>query len=735
MKKFILSLVVLLGILSVVSCGGNVTVKELEVSGQKTEFVLGEKFETGNIKVVAKLSDGTSPDVTKDAKVNGPASLEVAGTYAVIVSYLGQNAAYQISVSAPEKGPKNYDSVEAALNAGLVGAQNVKSGSAVIGQWGDEIPYSYEFGQNYLKVSTATEWYSEDLHYELQADESVFGVRVDGEGYVSQIVEPSNLAVNGIDFSGIVNYSAEVYGVEALVKYFYDQSQLESASNYAESIEACPLCDAHIAYEFSYHTIGEGQYDVITVSFSLGEEEHLSQASVVIDVYYSEEDLEYDEEDNIIGLVEGHGKPDYSHSVKATQEAGERTLVNEHSAAKYLYESFDLLDGEGNNVDGKEVELAAGSVLTLNVANASPEGANSTVDEIKVFVTDAEGMETFYAYGSCYEGLVEISAFQMGTYYVTVSSYNVSKSFTLVVTEPAVSEFYAAVYNGVEYVATSSTTAYVGASVEIGAVVNQYADASFTATISKGDASAKLELSGSSYLFTAAVLGTYEVLLTSKENAEFTATLTIEVVAAPTVAELLTGKWSYVEDWGFTLLYEFQPASEGATSGTCVITYTDFYSGEATVYTIKYAYADGQLSYTNEDGEELTMNDYAFILGANYTLVAAYGDGYEIGTLERVDESSIAGEYLFIEVNPKTGWEIYNVLILNEDGTGSYELNSQVGAHSGEFKWELVGEEIVFSDVVALYGTEPVELVGYYVDGVIILTYGMMTNEFVKQLY
>ena len=101
MKKIILSLVLLLSVICLVSCTGEsgVKVSGLEVSGQKTEFVVGEEFETGEIKVVAMLSDNTSLDVTKDAKVTEPASLSSVGTYAVIVTYKEYSTSYQINVA------------------------------------------------------------------------------------------------------------------------------------------------------------------------------------------------------------------------------------------------------------------------------------------------------------------------------------------------------------------------------------------------------------------------------------------------------------------------------------------------------------------------------------------------------------------------------------------------------------------------------------------------------------
>ena len=76
--------------------------KNITVSGQKTEFKVGDKFETTGLVVTANYSDGSSVDVTNAANISQNADMANAGKYAVLVSYNGQVAAYEIVVTEYE---------------------------------------------------------------------------------------------------------------------------------------------------------------------------------------------------------------------------------------------------------------------------------------------------------------------------------------------------------------------------------------------------------------------------------------------------------------------------------------------------------------------------------------------------------------------------------------------------------------------------------------------------------
>lgn len=99
MKKFLLGVLSIFAVLCLVACGGKeITLQNLTIEGQKTEFFVGDNFEQGSLKVTAIYSDETTKDVTSEAKVEQNANMNNAGTYAVLVSYDNITKAYEITV-------------------------------------------------------------------------------------------------------------------------------------------------------------------------------------------------------------------------------------------------------------------------------------------------------------------------------------------------------------------------------------------------------------------------------------------------------------------------------------------------------------------------------------------------------------------------------------------------------------------------------------------------------------
>lgn len=78
-----------------------VTLVSIEVSGAKTEYVVGDNFVEPT--VTATYSDGTTADV-KDAATFTGYNMEEAGTYTVTVTYEGQIDQYSITVSEESTG-------------------------------------------------------------------------------------------------------------------------------------------------------------------------------------------------------------------------------------------------------------------------------------------------------------------------------------------------------------------------------------------------------------------------------------------------------------------------------------------------------------------------------------------------------------------------------------------------------------------------------------------------------
>lgn len=98
MKKIFLFLLVGFFAVVVAACSNLPTLESIELSGQDVEFYVGEEFDASELKVVAKLSDSSTEDVTANATVTHDANMDVAGTYTVTVTYKGLTETYTITV-------------------------------------------------------------------------------------------------------------------------------------------------------------------------------------------------------------------------------------------------------------------------------------------------------------------------------------------------------------------------------------------------------------------------------------------------------------------------------------------------------------------------------------------------------------------------------------------------------------------------------------------------------------
>ncbi|MDE7164144.1 MAG: bacterial Ig-like domain-containing protein [Clostridiales bacterium] len=199
----LLVLATTLGVFGFVACGGR-SIESLTVKNAKIDFIVGDEFELGeSFSVVAKYSDGTDADVTKDVSVRQESGFDmsVAGEYQITISYDGKKVVYSIYVSGFDNTLKKIelDTTAAKLNY----------------QLGDELSYdglvvktTYENAQGRLIESTAAS--IKDFSVVITdkngntTDESFSGL---GE-YTVTISKDSvsasyNVAVDGINISGV----------------------------------------------------------------------------------------------------------------------------------------------------------------------------------------------------------------------------------------------------------------------------------------------------------------------------------------------------------------------------------------------------------------------------------------------------------------------------------------------------------------------------------------------------
>ncbi len=782
MKKIFLLLLVGFFAVVVAACSNLPTLESISISGQDVEFYVGEEFNTGELKVVAKLSDASTEDVTDQAVVSQNADMNVAGKYTVTVEYKGLTETYEITViedkllsltvenaeteyfigeevsfdgatgketyesgrvadadfttyevvildaegkeyaGAFAKVGKNtvkltkgevsyeydvnvsanlYNSIAAAIAAGVKNANKVASGTASIDNEGYVVEYEYAFGENYTKVVDA----NGTNHYSLLEDGSAFGVveGIDWEGnpYMEPAYEPLPEYLLGADFRAVFNYAYDMYGVEGLVETLAYAGF--DAINYQEVLPTEVTDSA--TYGFSYEIIIENfYYYFINVEFVLdANTEVITEVKVEMNGYYfvyNDETGEYEQP------AEFGETPDFARVVNANQVIGERNAENPYPLDELMIQSFELQDEEGNKLeDGAKVTAAMQTAYNIQVVNISPENANAAIDKIKVSFLDEFGMETWSVFGSYDYGYVTFTAYKAGNYQLVIASANVSYTLQVEVAYAELESFAAAVYNEDwwELVEAETATVYAGQVLQFGAIVNDGANPALTATCEGVEIT-----EGEYYEFLANEVGTYVITLTSAVNPEFTATLTVTVEEAPSAADLLNGEYDYNDPWIGSANYVFTPAEEGATNGELVITYEgQGVPGGQAFFTYSY---DGEWLQVVPQNPGSYNCPFGVELDSSYNLLCTY-NGWAQGPLTKVEETveiegALDGTYATIFVHPMNGFELAMQLLFNVDGTGYYSLMN--GAYEGTFNYTNVEGVISFTNVQTLFGAEVV---------------------------
>ncbi len=753
MKKLAMLFVALFAICSLVACKSKPTVTSIEISGQDTEYNIGETFTTNGLKITAYYSDNSTADVTSKVSYSYNVNTKVAGTYKVVVTFEGCEASYDVNVVAQvvsfelltenvkteyqlgqeltteglvvvetydDKSVKNttdlsaytvsaegydaennefvtvgeqkvtvslgevsvsynvvvkpvtYDTVKDAIAAALANAGKVNAGSANINDNGLEKTVSFEFGEDYTHITDG----NYDYYYALLADDTPFGIEVyhgEEEDYISKTWEMTSDKLQGVELTSLTNYAYEVYGFEALLDTLYYMATEDGGMNLVEV--ANPEAEGY-AYSFSFEIVlSESYYYFVEVAFNLDDKDSaLTEYSVVMNGYYAW-NLEKDPETGAYVLPTDQEFDLVKESV-GTQTTGEKTAVNPHDPAKYLYQSFDILDVYGNKVEnGAEVTINSREYTIFQLDAVVPETANSSIDTFEFTKVDENGNTTWNVSTSIYDGELEVYASKVGKYTITINTTLVEFSFVINVDYAELESLEAAVYNDYyELEAFESATVYAGTEYEFYVLTNPGANAAATAALKEATENATVTETYEGFAFSATETGTYVVVLTSTVDENFKVEVEFVVEEAPSMADILNGK--YVDSWG-SMTIVFAPESEGALKGTLTLTESSYW-GDDTVYTGTYTYYEA-LSYL-----EVQMDgcDYSFEVNNNFG-IDVMSWGYTYASLTKVNES---GEtYTGLWSHPKTGTEFTMSLTLNGDNTGTYSFYNNL--YVGEFTY------------------------------------------------
>ena len=419
------------------------------------------------------------------------------------------------------------------------------------------------------------------------------------------------------------------YGPVALVEGVYNQAVANI--NKDASIESSGST-YHVKFGLPVKAYTTSLY-VIDAHFSV-EDSVLSSVSVGV-TNYNNSSITLDDETGIYTVNEDATGSTTTYEYHLT--AGYRSALNRYNYDNFFYRSFGLADDASGEEVTDAFKATTGKTVALRIVNPSPATGNSSIDKPSVTVTEPAGV---FLYASTYNNVISFTFSNAGTYTTEIKTKNFTKTIVITVEDPApetvtgVSSFVASA-SGTYYnqeTASDEMTVYEGSVVRLAPSFDPYnANQAFTATAvgeNASDVTIETESINTSSWGTSmkdvakisfAANGTYSIKLASTVVPTLSTTVTIHVVARPTIAELTAKK--YVEfttrNSVVTFLAEFKP-NEDANTGSVAIAVADAWNPNndalaAYSKTYGYTYNAETMSFTLTDGEaEVTDITLAF---------------------------------------------------------------------------------------------------------------------------
>lgn len=524
-------------------------------------------------------------------------------------------------------------SVADAVEAALMHKSQVRRGTGQVSSALGRFPlhnFSYEFGDNYAHINDLEHdyrerWYSiedgefygamlecgnspKDNHGNLILGED--GKPIDAvlktdtagtqpylDGYRFQI------AYGGGDFKWY-------YGAEDLVKGLYDFEKRNANRDFKEEIAKE---GGETVYKYSYSYYNRGQYFlVLDMRFTLSDTYALKTVEFHCKQYTRNGGSFTipENEDEISELIDPNGENfeayisyDQTLISELSEEEAANVPVNPYGKDSRKIKSFVIRYGLDEADENTAVSIPANERVDLTIAKIEPAGmADLTLDPIKKIYLVLNGRDFELNSGTMNSrGLIAYWGGLNDKTRITVKSQLAGELTLAVVTEggyrkvfkldvepAAPTSLTASAYiknaTGGEWVdGARNATVYTGQSLLLRVLPtpaeSRYVDTTVTLSAAQGASFSTVEFEGNNvYRFVATQAGTYTVTMTSVKNSSVKAIITVNVSAAPTPAEIFTGKYeANVRDAVAvgTITLEITPESSDGTTGTMKLTFVD----------------------------------------------------------------------------------------------------------------------------------------------------------------
>lgn len=491
-----------------------------------------------------------------------------------------------------------------------------------------------------------------DVYLFQDSEDSIVGVTKDASGAYGKTSSTPDEIGFAFDLYPLFVYSGDPYTVEDFAIKVLQYAELNSNKDFEAKLE-----DGKYSLSFGYFT-GISAYTVTTntMSFTIGSQGEITSLNVESAQYNS--DFVIDDETETFTLSET-ATASNTYTFAITQEAGTRSLTLPFSINDFYYTSFAFGDSEGAALEGDTISVLKGESAYVTLINSAPTTASASFDEPEVTILSGNTAASYIsAYYSSYSNNISISTYnaEAGTYVVQVKTRNVTKTFTVVVTNAAPEKISMVTYwkkavdsyssNYVEAGSSESIGTFVGSSLYLKVNVNpNAASQEVTATSDKSTATLTAKTitfyqygaPQDVFEFVASEAGTYAVTFTSVEDTSISATFTVVVEEKPTFAELLSKTYakSGTSGYGVGVKFQFTPDTTNDTAGS--VTITKGSQSEVCTYSIAQDEDQGSftMTLTHVSGETF---GYKIVIGEDYSLnLYTSSSTYSEGVLNELD--------------------------------------------------------------------------------------------------
>ena len=398
---------------------------------------------------------------------------------------------------------------------------------------------------------------------------------------------------------------------------------------------------ANDEYSFSFgyfSSIDTMEYYVVTSSFKVGKSEELAKFNVQIDSY-NQSAFHVDDELQTIYLLD-NASPSSTKKYDISQNVGKRTFVNPIDLNGFYATSFDLMYNEAKVEENSTIEMEIGTDASISLANVVPETTSFDFDTISVEVITGDS-GALSGYFNTWSNEISLSATSVGTFKISVSSTNVTKTFTVTVNDAQPKEIFASYFvegpdGYVAYSLGDSISAYVGITYIFSASVSPaQADQNIHSSVNTNGLKYTLEtktIKVNDYVdekdmvcFTPLSEGDYDLVLESASKTDVKLTTHFTVSKMPTFSEVLSSDFAWRQGSQIKYYFSFTPdvSSEGQ-SGHVTISDRTSNKQENATYTISTLTNGYEFKFTHVDGEEFNLT----VKMSKDFMMIVYVDGY-----------------------------------------------------------------------------------------------------------